>query len=654
MLITQSPSSTIPQRQPLPHCGNQRRGHQLRFVTLVSVALTAVALLTVASPLQADDDSASEGAAAKAKSARPILYTDVARDEVICFALYTVHDGVLNLTAQLYPLEEGDSRSVRLEIEKDGAWQQIAETKVIERGWTAPFRIENWDPTKTVRYRVAHGPAARYAGTIRKDPVNKNEIVVVAFTGNSIYPGGGGDFPRTDLVENVKQIDPDMLFFSGDQVYDHTNHLGYWLKFGRDFGDVIRDRPTITLPDDHDVGQGNLWGASGKKAEESDGHDGGFVMPVEYVNEVQRAQTSHLPAPFDATPVARGITVYYTDITVGGVNFAILEDRKFKSGLKGVVPQMGPRPDHVKADDFDPATFDVPEAKLLGERQLKFLRQWAADWSDAEMKAVLSQTIFCGGANIHGGVGRLDADLDSNGWPQAGRNRALREMRKAFAVHIAGDQHLGTVFHHGVDDWDDAGYSFCVPSIANFYLRWWEPEEPGLNRKPGMPRYTGQFKDGLGNRITCYAAANPAMSHPQRGKELNVFAAGFGVARFDKRRRKITFECWPRTVDVTAKSSKQYPGWPLTIDQLDNYGRVAAAWLPTLKIEGATDPVVQVVRQSDGEIVYTLRINGSTFRPKVFARGLYTIHVGEGATRQTFKDVRARGEEAAATKVIQF
>ena len=35
---------------------------------------------------------------------------------------------------------------------------------------------------------------------------------------------------------------------------------------------------------------------------------------------------------------------------------------------------------------------------------------------------------------------KLAADCDSNGWPQSGRNRALREMRKGFALHLAGDQ----------------------------------------------------------------------------------------------------------------------------------------------------------------------------------------------------------------------
>jgi len=46
----------------------------------------------------------------------------VSKDQVICFALYTVDDGVLKLTAQLYPLDEDDPRTVRLEVKLDGAW----------------------------------------------------------------------------------------------------------------------------------------------------------------------------------------------------------------------------------------------------------------------------------------------------------------------------------------------------------------------------------------------------------------------------------------------------------------------------------------------------------------------------------------------------
>jgi len=341
-------------------------------------------------------------------------------------------------------------------------------------------------------------------------------------------------------------------------------------------------------------------------------------------------------------------------MTLGGISFAIIEDRKFKSGPNGLVPKQGPRPDHILNPDYDPKSVDVPGAELLGERQLKFLREWATDWREADLKAVLSQTLFANAAHVHGKLGgRLHADMDSNGWPQSGRNAALREIRKAFAVMLCGDQHLGTVIHHGVDDWNDSGWSFCVPSIANLYLRWWDPLVPGKNRAPGMPEDTGEFLDGFGNKITLRAVANPS-KEPTDGSKLTTRAAGFALAKFNRKTREITFECWPRNVDITDPSSRQYPGWPVTVTQEDNYGRKAAAYLPMLQVAGQVNPVVQVVDESNGEIVYTLRINGTSFRPKVFKDGTYTIHVGEGETRKTFKGVKSVGLDSAETLPVKF
>ena len=583
---------------------------------------------------------------------------EVTRDKVICFALYTVQDNVMKMTAQLYPLQEDEARTVRLEIKRNGRWTQVAEAPVIERGWTSHFRVEHWDATRDVDYRLRHGRTAQYTGLVRKDPVDKETIVVAAFTGNSIYPGHGGTIPKRDIVENMQKIKPDLLFFSGDQVYDHNRHYAYWLKFGRDFGDIIRNTPTVTIPDDHDVGHPNLWGQGGRKCYRATGDDGGYFKSAEYVKEVERAQTSHLPDPFDPTPIEQGIGVYYTNLTLGRISFAILEDRKFKTGPAPVLPDRGwraKRSDHIAIPDYDPQALDVPEATLLGKRQLTFLRQWAADWRDCDMKAVLSQTIFAGGAHLHGSRNnRLYVDLDSNGWPQTGRNKALIEMRKAFALHIAGDQHLATIIRHGVNDWNDSGYSFCVPSIANLYLRWWAPLEPGQNRAPGMPEHLGQFKDGLGNRVTMLAVANPT---PEENRDaLTTRAAGFGLVKFNKTTRRITMECWPRNVDITAPTSKPYPGWPLTIHQLDNYGRQAMQYLPTLRVKGMVDPVVQIVDEESSEIVYTVRINGTEFRPKVFKRARYTITVGEPGTTnlKTFEGVQSLNLDESETLDIAF
>lgn len=575
---------------------------------------------------------------------------EIADNEKICFALYTVHEKTLKLTAQFYPLRESDAVKASLEIKKDTSWIKVAESEIIYPGLTSTFKVENWDDDQQHQYRINHQNTSYFEGIIKKNPVDKDVITVFAFTGNSTWRKLADkyvDDDKSDIVMNIKKADPDLLFFSGDQVYDHKRHYEAWLKFGRDYGEVISNTPTICLPDDHDVGQYNLWGAEGKKSMAIHGNDGGYFMPVEYVKEVERAQTSHLPDPYDPTPVERGLGVYYTNLTWGGIGFAIIEDRKFKTGPAGIVPQKGPRPDHYTNADYIPEELDVDGAKLLGERQLKFLDEWGQDWNDTEMKAVLSQTIFAGGAHIHGKINdRVHADLDANGWPQTGRNKALGAIRKSFSLMVAGDQHLATVFHHGIDEWNDAGYSFCVPSISNYYLRWWKPLEPGKNRPKGKPDYLGGFLDGFNNKITLHAVANPDMKDAPYNR-----GEGFGVVKFNKTTREITLECWPRETDISVPDSKQYDGWPVTFKQTDNYSREAKGFLPKLVIN-KTDQVVQVISEQTKNIVYTLRIKGNVFIPKVFEEGFYTIIVGEGDNKKIISGIKANKKSTKKIKIV--
>ena len=232
-------------------------------------------------------------------AATGVTIPEVDPSQRICFALYTVQDNILKMTAQCFPLAEGESRVAMLRIKEQGRWRKVAESRITEadygnqaqdKTWTAHFRVEDWNMSRDWPYQVsALDGVAHYEGLIRRDPVEKDEIVIAAFTGNSIYDQHGGDIPRADIVENIKKLKPDLLFFSGDQVYDHRHHLGYWLRFGRDFGEVIRNIPTITIPDDHDVGQANLWGAAGKKSMIGAGHDGGYFMPASYVKAVEQA-----------------------------------------------------------------------------------------------------------------------------------------------------------------------------------------------------------------------------------------------------------------------------------------------------------------------------------------------------------------------------
>ena len=165
-----------------------------------------------------------------------------------------------------------------------------------------------------------------------------------------------------------------------------------------------------------------------------------------------------------------------------------------------------------------------------------------------------------------------------------------------------------------------------------------------------MPDYLGEFVDGLGNKITMLAVANP---DPQENHDkLTTRAAGFGVVKFNKKTRQITMECWPRNVDITAPNVKQYPGWPRTIQQTDNYERKPVAYLPTIEVEGMTNPVVQLIDESNGEIVYTLRINGKSFRPNVFKIEKYTVRIGQQGTDQMKTLMGIQPLEAGENKKI--
>lgn len=581
---------------------------------------------------------------------------DVKAENRICFALYTVHENTLKLTAQFYPIRDFEPFEATLEVEDEGDWKQLAKTEIIYPGYTALFRIENWDDTKKAKYRVVHNNTAFYEGVIQKNPIDKEEIVMATFSCNSIYPSHGGDIARLDIMENMKKLQPDVLFFAGDQVYHHSEHLVYWLKFGRDFGDIIRNTPTICIPDDHDIGQGNLWGNGGKKASSRRGHLGGYYMPAEYIKEVERAQTSHLPDPFDPKPIEQGIGVYYTDLKWGGIGFAILEDRKFKSGLVEVAeanPDIFTEGPHEALFDpnVDARKLDIPGLQLLGNRQLEFLEQWTTDWSDTEMKTVLSQTIFAQANNYTGKHDKeIINDFDTNGWPQSGRNKALSVIRKSFSPMVAGDQHLATVVKHGIDNWGDAAYSFAVPAIANYWLRWWDPKQAGRNKAANAPDYTGDFLDGFQNKITMLAVANPSVSEIEEGGKLSTRAAGYGVVKYNKNARTITFECWPRNVDITNPKSKQYAGWPVTISQMENFEIEGGYELPTLEIS-KENQVVTIRNTYTNEVISSVRIKGKTYQPKVLENVNYTIEIGEGENIKKIYGLEAKKINAQKLKI---
>lgn len=576
---------------------------------------------------------------------------------------YTLSEQVLKMSVQLMPVGTEDGSQVYLESVNEAGDVTIIDSAEVQRpGYVAVFRVEGWDDTKDVNYRVNYqylssaGEASSYfwEGMVRKDPKEKEELVIAGFTGNHIidWPGMSTErgsytytpeaiwYPHNDLVERVKKHEPDVLFFSGDQIYEgasptrpdrkhlELDYLYRWYLYMYAFRDLSKNTPTVSIPDDHDVYQGNLWGAGGRSTNRD--NKGGYVHPAWFVRMVELTQCGNLPDAYDPSPIDQGIGVYYTDMVYGGVGFAILEDRKFKSGCADNTFVKQGRPDHIIDMKFDIKKIDMPGKTLLGDRQLDFLHAWGKDWKGHSMKIVFSQTIFANMATHHGqGLSRVRADLDSNGWPQTGRNKAVDALRRCFAFHLAGDQHLGSMVQHGVDAWDDAMYSLCVPSIANFYPRVWWPEEEGKDRDEGSPGNLGKHVDGFGNLVTVYAVTNPSyFTEKSTGKvplALHDKAPGYGIVKMNKVSRNITMECWPRW--AMPGVDKPYEGWPKTIKQSDNYGRKAQAYLPRIIVEGVEDPVVHVVNEQSGELEYAIRAQGNYFDAKVFDSGKYTVVV---------------------------
>ena len=139
----------------------------------------------------------------------PIINLKVERDQVIAFGIYTVSKNVLKLTAQLFPLYPNESREVILEIFKSNNWIEIGRKDINEIGWTTTFKVDNWDDSKDVRYRLLHGKNAKYEGLIRKNPLDKEIITMAAFSCNSNKDRGN----RDNYINNINHIDPKLKTF---------------------------------------------------------------------------------------------------------------------------------------------------------------------------------------------------------------------------------------------------------------------------------------------------------------------------------------------------------------------------------------------------------------------------------------------------------
>ncbi len=583
------------------------------------------------------------------------------RHLAIIGAMHTLSKGKLKLTAQLPPLSLASNPTVALDTWNGTGWTNLANAPVDNTdnlsSYTATFAIPGWNDAVDTDYRLrvnVAGTDYAWTGTVRRDPVDKEEIVVAMTTCQRINDGNTGNngfdwspvmvwHPHPQSFAHIAKHQPDVLLAHGDQLYEpqptvkdtsgatnrQLDFLYKWYLWMLQVRDLSREIPTVAIPDDHDIYQGNLWGEGGIST--TDESTGGYVEPADWVRMVERCHALNLPDPDPynpvqpAPPVEQGIGVYFTGMTYGRLGFAILEDRKFKTGPNGS------------------GSIPLDQQHLLGERQHAFLREWNKDWAGQDLKLVVSQSPF---ANLHThantGYNFGLNDRDAHGWPTHRRNDAWRLLRASRMFQLAGDQHLGTLAHHGADGPRDAGISFTAPAMANFFPRIFDPVHNSDGTTPTVSPYLGDyFFDGSGtlpdgatpnltaNDTLHFALLGSANSPEYYQQTTGVNppnyhdrGAGYGITRVNRSTREITFECWPIHADPEyPNTGSQFSDWPQTVRQTDNDGRVPTGYLPVIDTHWRENPVVRVFDESTGELVHAMRVRGSRYRPPVYDNG---------------------------------
>ncbi|MEM6854590.1 MAG: alkaline phosphatase D family protein [Planctomycetota bacterium] len=532
----------------------------------------------------------------------------------IAGVLYSVANGDLKVGVQCVSLgktitppgqgQPGGRLAVRLQRQDaQGEWQPVGPPAgVSEPDYYALLRVKNHDTTQAHRYRVVlNGKGdlqASYAFEVPAEPDGDSVIAGISCTGNRGRGWNGqrnrlknGDqfvgrwtpanlwAPFEGITQPLVQAEPDIVFFTGDQLYEGNptpqdktdafptdDYLYKWLIWHWSFGDVTRRFPSILQTDDHDVWHPNLWGDGGRLMTRGWDAGGGFINSHYFVNLVQRTMCGHNPDAYDPGPLDSGVTNYFTTFTYGGVDFALLEDRKFKSAARDANRQAVP-------------------LELLGDTQMQMLADWADDPERADVRVIVSQSVYAKLSTNKDGI--IGQDRDTNSWPKAARDRAVELFERSGAVLFTGDQHLASVSR--LETTDGPGVlQFCQPSGGCIWWRWFYPnaEQHRGALRDDAPGYVGRFVDGAGNPFEVLAVANPGpasdmgrRTNPQsyvvsaREAAADIGAKhrmhrgeGFALIRVKPDRSRLVLECWPNGTDFSAEDAPaQFMGWPIEV-----------------------------------------------------------------------------------------
>ena len=592
----------------------------------------------------------------------------------ISTCLYTLNDNVLNFSAQLMPINHHENDSVVIELKHDNKWFKLA--TVAARDNQARLRDVIWNHSKAISYRarLKRGDLLLgnfYEGVIATPNKTSNEVRIAALSCNAIYAISQQymDYksiwtPYELLEQKYKELQPDLLLFLGDQMYEarpmpletdatllETDYNYRWLLWCLEMNDLTRNLPTIIMMDDHDYLQGNLWGDGARLADkevpanlpahyrshEDDWQtdNGGFVMDVDFLNRAQMLQTGHLPKTYSKSD--NRINNYFTTLNFNGVGMAILEDRKFKSAPLKALPNVPSIVGISLSDSISVDSLKNNEAVLLNDEQLKMLNDWSVEWKRQDMKLVFTQSVYACLSSVRRGyvpylsdnitvnntsaiAARLAKDMDANGWPKNGRDTALKVIRKSAALIVGGDQHFPSISQQGINDWKDAAYTLTVPALSNAYPRFFIPDSLDFYGN-------NNYKDGFGNKVSMLSYSNPVKKDSM--PMWYEGAPGFGFIVCDKAAKTYSM----RFMDFANPSTFEYEQ---KIKVADNAYSSSPYKTKTIKVKAA-NPLL-ILKDENGKVLYSLR--GNNLQLNVPAAGKYFIEViGDKEKKKTLKVV---------------
>ncbi len=518
-------------------------------------------------------------------------------------SFHTVTPDSIFLTVQLQPFKitKEDQFILTLRSKKEIEYRNYQYDSLTHQ---VRFRVPNIKKSKSIYYLISYKGNQNLTpfylkGEIKAIPPKK-ELTVMALNCNGFAFMHEGKFdydalwyPYEQIEKGYKEFKPDLIVFLGDQFYEsrpsmpinkapfcYLDYLYKWNLFCLQFRDLTANTPTIILTDDHDIYQGNLWGSNASLAKEAskdtlvkyyqENYDtwqqdnGGYFMPADFVNMAIESQTSHLPNPYNKEKSL--LTNYYTSYKYGNFDFAIMEDKKFKSApteINHPVFNGIPLNDSLSTDQLNNDSLT-----LLGIKQLQFLKEFLAKKSNG-IKVVLTQSAYASLTTINleshplkdlpatlSGKHKLNRDMDTNGWPKNGRDKALNAVGSTPTLFLAGDQHMGSVVEL-YDSLNNGTHFFTVPSVSNTWPRTWLPSDSTNNSPLGI------HYDGFGNKMNVVAVANPTneIHAPQK---INKKSPGFGIIILNKKDKTATLHAYPLYFNE-GQELQEYKGWPVSI-----------------------------------------------------------------------------------------